>query len=372
MKSITQLKDFSGLTVLVRTDYNVPVGIDGKVDASEAERIEKSLETIKYLQNGKAKIILISHIGKDKKESLKPVAEYLKNILPVNFIPTLDETTVSSVVSNMQNGEIIMLENLRQNAGEENNDDKFTQFLARLASLYVNEAFSVCHRAHASVVGIPQYIPSYAGIWLQKEIENLQKVSTSPEKPFVFILGGAKFQTKIPLIEKFEKMADEILIGGALANNFFKKIGFNIGASLIDKDANVSEFFQKENIKIPFDVVLKRGKGVGLAELKKDDVIVDIGDGTLEEWVKMIKGAKTILWNGPLGLYEEGFDTGSKRLIEAVSESGAFSVIGGGDTVKLIKDMKLEDKIAFISTGGGAMLEFLAEGHLVGIDALEQ
>lgn len=370
MRKLQEIKNLKERTALVRVDFNVPVGSDGVVDDSEASRIEKSLETIKHLQQAGTKTVLVSHIGRDKKESLRPVADYLSKFVPVKFIPTLDPADVAGIISNMAPGETVLLENLRQNPGEEGNDLEFASWLASLADFYVNEAFAVSHRSHASIVSVPMYLQSYAGFWFQKEIDNLSKVMKDPARPFLFILGGAKFDTKLPLIKKFEHIADEILIGGALANNFFKEIGFNIGKSLIDKEANVFEFFNKENIKIPFDVVTKNG-AKEIAMLDKEDIIVDMGPETLAEWKKSVAKAKTILWNGPLGLYEEGFDIASKELLSAVAESGAFSVIGGGDTIKLVKDMKLDEKVSFISTGGGAMLEYLSHGTLPGIMALE-
>jgi phosphoglycerate kinase len=219
---------------------------------------------------------------------------------------------------------------------------------------------------------VPEYLESYAGFWLQKEIENLSKVLKEPAKPFLFILGGAKFETKIDLIKKFSIIADEVFIGGALANNFFQMIVFKVGKYLIDKKADVREFFNKDNIKIPFDVVVKSGGAKGLGEVSDDDMIVDAGPNTLAELKKIIPTFATILWNGPLGLYEEGFDVASKEILKAIAETNSFSVIGGGDTVELVKDLRLEDKISFISTGGGAMLEFLIKGTLPGIEALEQ
>jgi len=371
MQKIQQVLNLKGRTALVRVDFNVPVGLDGKVDQTESFRIESALETLKFLQDAGAKTIVVSHIGRDKKESLKPVYEYLKVFLNINFVSTWDKVDLEGVVNNLQEGEMILLENIRQNIGEEKNDPEFSNWLASLADLYVNEAFAVSHRKHASVVGVPLYLPSYAGFWLQKEVENLNKVMESPEKPFLFILGGAKFDTKIPLLRKFEKKADEILIGGALANNFFKTIGFEIGKSLVDDKASVTEFFNKENIKIPFDVVIKTGPK-DLAELKKDDMIVDLGPNTSKEWIESIKSSKTILLNGPLGFYEEGFDKASKEILKAIADSGAFSVVGGGDTVKLINDLKLREKFSFISTGGGAMLDYLSNGSLPGIEMLQE
>lgn len=370
MRLIQEVLNLKGRTAIVRVDFNVPIGLDGVVDKSEDWRIQKSLETINHLKNSGAKTILISHIGRDKKDSLKPVAKYLQNFLSIGFVSTWDEYEISGIVKNMNEGDIILLENLRQKDGEEENDQKFAQWLSSLADLYINEAFSVSHRLHASIISLPLYLPSYAGFWLQKEVSNLSKVLKDPKRPLLLILGGAKFETKLPLLKKFEKIADEILIGGALANNFFRTIGFNIGKSLQDKDALVSEFFNKENIKIPFDVVVKDGQK-DIAKLGNEDIIVDLGRETTNEWGNIIKNSKTVLWNGPLGLYEEGFDVASKKLLEIISTTDTFSVIGGGDTVKLVKDMGLEDKISFISTGGGAMLDYLTKGTLPGLSLLE-
>lgn len=370
MRLIQEVLNLKGRTAIVRVDFNVPIGLDGVVDKSEDWRIQKSLETINHLKNSGAKTILISHIGRDKKDSLKPVAKYLQNFLSVGFVSTWDEYEISGIVKNMNEGDIILLENLRQKDGEEENDQKFAQWLSSLADLYINEAFSVSHRLHASIISLPLYLHSYAGFWLQKEVSNLSKVLKDPKRPLLLILGGAKFETKLPLLKKFEKIADEILIGGALANNFFRTIGFNIGKSLQDKDALVSEFFNKENIKIPFDVVVKDGQK-DIAKLGNEDIIVDLGRETTNEWGNIIKNSKTVLWNGPLGLYEEGFDVASKKLLEIISTTDTFSVIGGGDTVKLVKDMGLEDKISFISTGGGAMLDYLTKGTLPGLSLLE-
>jgi phosphoglycerate kinase len=372
MKGIQNVLNLKERKVLVRVDFNVSLGENGTVDANEDWRIQKSLETLTHLQKAGAKVIIVSHIGRDKHESLKPVAEYLQQFLKVNFVPTWHHDTIRAIVLDMAPGDVIMLENLRHESGEEENSEEFGNFLASLADMYVNEAFAVSHRAHASIVGVPQYLQAYSGFWFQKEVENLSKAIKNPERPFLFILGGAKFDTKIDLIKKFETVADSIFIGGALANNFFKAIGFHIGKSLVDEKAHVAEFFNKENIKIPFDVIVKGGAAKEMPALTDEDMIVDIGPNTLEELKKNIPTFKTILWNGPLGLYEEGYDTSSKEILKAIAESGAFSVVGGGDTVNLVKELNLQDKISFVSTGGGAMLEFLAKGTLVGIESLNQ
>ena len=369
IQSVTNLKERK---VLVRVDFNVSLGKNDVVDENEDWRIEKSLETINYLQKAGAKTIVISHIGRDKKESLKPVADYIQKFVKVNFVPTWDRDTIRAIVMDMMPGDVIMLENLRQEDGEETNSEEFASFLAALADMYVNEAFAVSHREHASIVGVPQYLQSYAGFWLQKEIENLGKAMNAPEHPFLLILGGAKFETKIDLIKKFEKIADQIFVGGALANNFFQTIGFRIGKSLVDKNAHVAEFFNKDHIKIPFDVVVKGGVAKEMPDITDDDVIVDAGPNTMADLVNTIPTFKTVLWNGPLGLYEEGYDTSSKEILKAITQSEIFSIIGGGDTVNLVKAMGLEEKISFVSTGGGAMLEFLAKGTLVGIEVLKQ
>jgi 3-phosphoglycerate kinase len=371
MKSILEIQNLRGRTAVVRVDYNIPIGEDGVVDSFEAVRIEKSIDTIKHLSKLGAKVVLISHIGSDGKQSLKPVAEYLNKFIEVNFVPVLYGEEVLSIVENLNDGQVIMLENLRSDPGEESNSKEFSAYLASLGDFYVNEAFSVSHRSHASVVGVTKFLPSYAGLWFLKEIENLKKLD-NPEKPFLFILGGAKFVTKVPLLDKFVSLADSIFIGGALANNFLKKIGFEIGKSSFDGSVDVSVFFDKPNIKIPFDVMVSSGQNLAPNSLSKEDSIVDIGDETLEDLKDNIKSAKTILWNGPLGFYEKGFDKSSKEILKAISESSAFSVIGGGDTVKLLQEMGIYEKISFVSTGGGAMLDFLANGSLPGIDALMQ
>lgn len=369
MKSLAEVKNLKGRTALVRVDWNVPVGKDGNIGPDEAFRIRASLETISYLRENGAKTILVSHIGRAQ-DSMRSVADYAATLVPLTFVPTIEITDVAGIVAGMSGGDVILLENLRRNPGEESNDIKFARSLASLADLYVNEAFSVSHRQHASIVGLPLYLQSYAGMRFVKECTELNKVLQKPEHPFVMIIGGAKFETKMPLINKFAPQVDELLIAGALANNFFKAVGMPVGKSLLDPNTDVKPLFNKHNIKVPFDVMTENGPR-DLSSVGADESIVDMGEGTLAEWKHIVSSAKTVVWNGPLGVYENGFDASSIELLKAIADSGAFSVIGGGDTTALVHKTGLIDKLSFVSTGGGAMLEFLEKGTLPGVLALE-
>lgn len=371
MRSILEVQNLRGRTALVRVDFNVPLVSDGTVLSTESWRIEKSITTIKHLSKLGAKVVLISHIGRDAKTSLAPIVPLLEKYVPVRFVSDLYSEDVQNIVENLVDGEVILLENLRSHTGEEENSQEFAAYLARLADLYVNEAFSASHREHASIVGVPQFLPSYAGIWFLEEVKNLQKLEHA-EKPFVCIIGGAKFETKLPVLEKFSKLADLVFVGGALANNFFKKIGFEMGKSLLDPSVDVSSFFDNEHIKIPFDVIVENGEVRAPNQVGKEEVVVDMGPETVDYLVETIRSAKTVLWNGPLGLYEKGFDKTSQALLSALATGERFSVVGGGDTVTLVQKMGIQERLSFVSTGGGAMLVFLAEGTLPGIQALER
>jgi len=376
MKSIKKHKKLENLKVLLRTDFNVPLGSDGKVSKDEATRIEKSLETINFLRKNKAKVIIISHIGRDQKDSLKPVAEYLAKKIKIRFIEGHTQDFVHEVIDTMKAGDVVMLENLRQDIGETENSSAFARGLSRLADVYVNDAFAVCHRRHASIVGIPKFLESYSGFQLDSEISHLAKIATNPKKPFLFILGGAKFETKLPLIKKFIKIADYVFVGGALQNNFFKAKGLEVGKSLVDdKRYNLGGLVKTDKILLPRDVVVTNAgktKTVLVDNVGLKDTIVDIGPETINDLSQVIAQSKTILWNGPLGLYEKGFDESTKKIAKQIAKSKSLSIIGGGDTVVTIQELKLENKIDFVSTGGGAMLEFLQKGKLPGITALEK
>jgi phosphoglycerate kinase len=321
-------------------------------------------------------VIIVSHIGKGKPEdTLAPVAEYLQKEFPVTFLSSLMNPENLRLTQQMQDGDVLMLENLRHNRGEEANDPAFASYLASLGEVYVNDAFSVSHRAHASVVGVPALLPSFAGLRLAEEIARLT-LALEPEHPFLFVLGGAKIGTKMPLLKKFLDRADHVFVGGALANNFFKAAGYEIGTSLYDANEvnGLDAYLRHERLLIPTDVVVKNAGGSEertLAGVTSGDNIVDIGPETIKGLESVIGAAKLIVWNGPLGFYEEGFTEATRELLELIAGSRATSIIGGGDTVALIDQLGMLDRFSFVSTGGGAMIDFLANETLPGIEALK-
>ena len=330
MKSILEAGDLKGKKVLVRVDWNVLIE-DGKV--VDDFRIKKSLSTLEYLKGAGAKVVIATH--------LEPEGTHTK--LLQTYVP-----------KGMK-----LLENLRANPGEESNSKEFAKELASKIDLYVNEAFSVSHRRHASIVGVPLYLPSYIGLQFALEIKELSK-AFYPKKPFLLILGGAKFDTKLPLLKKFIHIADDIFVGGALANNFFKEQGVDIGRSLVSEgDFGLKELLNTGKIILPEDTIIKDGK------------ILDAGPRTMENLKSIISASKLVLWNGPLGGYENGYKVATLALAKIISESSCESIIGGGDTLASIKELNLFDKFSFVSTGGGAMLDFLATGTLPGIEALK-
>jgi phosphoglycerate kinase len=274
----------------------------------------------------------------------------------------------------LKNGDVALFENLRKELGEKTNSPSFARGLSRFGEIYVNDAFSVSHRVHASIVGITKYLPSYAGFQMIEEVAHLSK-AFSPKHPFLFILGGAKFDTKIPLIKKFLRDADNVFIGGAIANDFFKGKGYEIGQSLVsDGMVQVKSFFKNKNLILPIDVVASKGstsRNIKPNDVNHEESIVDIGKDTVDALGALIEKAAFILWNGPLGKYESGFGGSTEKVLKIIAKSKATSIVGGGDTVALITKLKLGDKIGFVSTGGGATLDFLAKGTLPGIKALK-
>ena len=356
IKSIKSAK-VKGKRVLLRVDFNVPMK-KGKV--ADDFRIKKTMPTVKLLKEKGAKIIMISHLSGDGKKSLRPVADFLSARQKIDFSPKLFGDKTDKKISEMNDGDILLLENLRSEKGEEKNSRSFAKRLAALGDVYVNEAFSASHRKHASIVGLPLMMPSFAGPLFGEEIKNL-KTAFNPEHPFLLILGGIKFGTKLGVLKRFIKTADSIFIGGALANNFFKEGGLEIGKSAYDKETDIKKYLNSKKIFLPVDVRTKRG------------AILDCGPNTIAMLKMMVSQSKFILWNGPLGDFEmKGFEKGTEALAKIIASSRARSVVGGGDTVAAIRKLGIMNKFSFVSTGGGAMLEFLSQGSLPGIRALEK
>ncbi|MDE1975182.1 MAG: phosphoglycerate kinase [Patescibacteria group bacterium] len=372
MKTLEDIPHLQGVRVLVRVDFNVPIK-DGAV--ADDTRIRAAMPTIDYLRAKGAKVILMSHLeSNDHKDlSLEPVADRLNKLgTPIVFVKNI--RTANDLIENeLGNSRCMLLENLRFFPGEKANDPKFAKELASLGDIYVNEAFPVCHREHASIVGVPKLMPSYAGLRLEKEVANLAK-AFDPVRPFLFILGGAKFETKMPLLTKFMELADSVFVGGALANDFFKAMGYEVGQSLLSKgDFDLKRFVGNPKLALPVDVVVQGGDKKRVSTLGKDDKIMDSGPATVDALHKKVDASRFILWNGPLGMYESGFTEPTKelaRMIGAATLRGATTIVGGGDTLAAISSLGIDDQFTWISTGGGAMLDFLAKGSLPGLKAL--
>ncbi|MCH7529568.1 phosphoglycerate kinase [Patescibacteria group bacterium] len=373
LPDVRNVKDLKGKKVLLRTDLNVLIS-DGKV--GDDFRLTKALETITFLQKAGAKIILISHIGKEEDaQSLKPVYEWFKKHITLLFVGAVTGAFVEKAVKNLKDGDIIMLENVRTEQGECINDISFSKKLASVADIYVNDAFSASHRKHASIVGLPQFLPSYIGVLFQKELSELSR-TFKPESPSLLILGGAKIKTKLPLIKKFLNIYDNVFVGGVLANAFFKARGWNTGLSETgEADMGAAELLSNEKLVLPVDVVVKEGDNSAIKSpnsINDMEKIVDAGPKTIEQIKDIVESARFITWNGPLGEYEYGFSEQTRELAKVIAHSNAQTIVGGGDTIAAIAKLNLGDKFSFVSTAGGAMLVFLLEGTLVGIDALKK
>ncbi len=371
IKKIADEKDLRGKRVLLRLDFNVPI-VEGEV--RDDFRIQRSLQTLRFLREAGARVIIMSHLESESVKTLARVATYLQQFVPVKaFISNLDDAP--SVVSSLAEGEIVMLENLRLNPGEKENNPVFASKLASLADIYVNDAFAVSHRAHASVVSVPKLLPAFAGFLMAQEIEQLSQ-AFNPPHPFLFVLGGAKFDTKLPLIEKFLGIADYVFVGGALSNDIFKEKGYEIGQSMVSKvHVNLKHIEANPRLIVPTDVVaasVSAREVKGAEGISPDDKIMDAGPKTIGELSDILTDAQFVLWNGPLGDYEHGFSEGTEGLAKALVESGVKTIIGGGDTIAVVSKADLLDKFSFVSTGGGAMLQFLADGTLPGIEVLKR
>ncbi len=370
--TLSTLKDagnLKGKRVLLRLDLDAPVE-EGKL--RDTHRIDSAKKTLAYLREQGAKTVIIGHIGRDPEESLIPVFDYLKTDIPLVFVKT--PTEAQERLSSLADGTFLLIENVRSFPGEVKNDPVFAKELASLADIYVNEAFAVSHREHASIVGVPKLLPSFAGLVFAGEVENLSK-ALSPEHPALVILGGAKFETKTPLIERFLGIADDIYVCGALANDIYQARGYETGVSLVSNCDISPAIFENPKLHVPSDVIARTAFGSvtkGMDNVEKEEKIVDAGPNALDDIRALVGKAKFVLWNGPLGEYEAGFDAGTIALAQMLAECDAETIIGGGDSLAVVSRLGLLERFSFVSTGGGAMLEFLANETLPGISALQK
>ncbi|MGA2223401.1 MAG: phosphoglycerate kinase [Syntrophobacteraceae bacterium] len=392
MKTLDDL-DLKGKRVFMRVDFNVP--LDKQRRVSDDFRIRAVLPSVHKVIGSGGRLILASHLGRPKGKvadefSLRPVAEYLSNLLakPVPFAPDCVGTEVKKQASLLKEGEALLLENLRFHPEEEKNDPGFSSQLAEVADIYINEAFAASHRAHASVEGITRFVPvCAAGYQLQKEIEYFKKALDNPRRPLAIVVGGAKVSSKLGLLENLIPKVDYLIIGGAMANTFFKAQGKEVGKSLVENDyietaARLLEAANKRGVKVflPVDSVVSVSaescgdvRQVSIDKVPADTQILDIGSQTVQVFESVLQNCKTIIWNGPMGVFETPpFNKGTFALAEFMGSLGALTIIGGGDSAAAIRQANAEDKVSYVSTGGGAFLELLEGKDLPGVSALER
>ncbi len=382
--------DIKGKRVFIRADFNVP--LDDNLRITDDSRIRSTIPTINYAIDEGAKVILASHLGRpkgrpDPRYSLAPVAKRLHRLLgkDVIFAPDCVGPQVESLVDKMNDGDVLLLENLRYHVEEEKNDEEFARMLSQLADFYINDAFGAAHRAHASTVGIPKFLPSAAGFLMKKEIEYLKGIVNNPVRPFVAILGGAKVSGKIGVLEHLEAKVDKVLIGGGMAFTFIKAMGNEVGDSLVENDMldmaqRIRKKLKTAGIKfyLPVDCVIAQSlepgaetKIVPTLEIPKGWRALDIGPATVKLFSEALANAKTILWNGPMGIFEiDAFSRGTFAIAHAVADAYALTIVGGGDTDLAVHRAGVSDALSFISTGGGASLQLLEGKELPGIAAL--
>ncbi len=382
--------DLKDKRVFIRVDFNVP--LDENLNITDDRRIREALPTINYAIDEGAKVILASHLGRPKgkpnpRYSLQPVARRLKRLLNKDVVFAQDciGAQVKNIIDKMRPGDVVLLENLRFHEGEEKNDEAFARELASLADYYVNDAFGTAHRAHASIVGIPKFITSAAGFLLKKEVEYLKGVVNNPVRPFVTILGGAKVSGKIGVLENLEANVDKVLVGGGMAFTFIKAMGYEVGDSLVEPEMfetaqRIRKKLKEKGVRfyLPVDCVIAQSlepgaviKIVPTLEIPPGWKAVDIGPATVKLFSEAIQDAKTILWNGPMGIFEiDAFSRGTFAIARAVADAYALTIVGGGDTDLAVHRAGVSDSISFISTGGGATLQLLEGKELPGIAAL--
>ena len=370
LTSIRDCADLAGKRVLLRASLNVPVK-DGEV--VNQFRITRALPTINFLVSAGARVIIIAHIGRNPEETLKPVHECFAQSHNAHWCPRVTGEEARQAVNALKDGEVLLLENVRSDEREKEADESFGRELAGLADIYVNDAFAASHRSHASLTEVPKHVPSYFGFNFMHEYEELKKAMV-PREPSLFVIGGAKFDTKMPLIDKYAKEYTHVFIGGALANDMFKAHGHNVGTSLVsDVDLKGTSVLDHANILIPIDVTVKGPNGsrvTTLDDVADDESILDAGPASIEMLKEYTTAAKSILWNGPLGDYEHGFNKQTEDLAVAIAESDGYAIVGGGDTVAAIETLCIQERYGFLSTAGGAMLTFLEHGTLPAIEAI--
>jgi len=374
LKSITEVSDLRGKYVLVRSSLNVPLD-DGEV--RDDYRLKRAMPTWQFLHEQGAKVIIIAHIGREKNETLLPVFEYFKkrHIFPLTWGGRITDPEFAAVKEAMLEGELVMCENLRQDEREEMNDAGMVETICQYGDVFVNDAFAAAHREHVSTFGLGKMLPAYAGVTLTEEVNQLSKMM-KPESPSILLLGGAKFETKMPLVEKYLELYDHVFIGGALAHDVFKARGLEIGKSLVSDVSLVnSPFLWSEKLLVPIDVVVEGPDGVVTKPadaVLPNEVIFDFGPKTIMMLKPYLEASKSILWNGPFGNYEKGFKDGTEAIARLVADAEGFSVIGGGDTVASVNSLELNDKFGFVSIGGGAMLTFLEVGSTPALELLRR
>lgn len=361
------LRTLKGKRVIVRVDWNMPVNNGQVVDTS---RFDVSVPFLKKLSADGIKIILLSHFG-EKGESIKAVADYVTHSLPfITFTPSFDFSELEQTSLNLAEGSGMLLENVRLFEGETENSSDLADSFASLGDIFINDAFSVAHRKHASVVALADKRLSYFGPTFERELENLTKALT-PVKPALFIVGGAKIATKLALIKQYLDQGVQVFVGGAMVHNIWKERGLEIGQSLYDPEYHLPESFYRHPLLItPVDVVLATGETVAVEAIPHDGVVVDCGEKTVAMLNNIVATTNTVVANGPLGLYEKGWLKGSEHILTNLANSTVTSYVGGGDTVTVAHSLGLLQKFTFVSLGGGAMLDFLASGTLPGIDAV--
>ncbi len=371
MKSIKDAGDVRGKYVIVRSSCNVPL-TDGVV--TNKYRLKRALPTITYLREAGARVIVIAHIGRDETDTLRPVLAAFQTLVPMQWGGVIGSEEFSTARASLTDGDILLAENLRQDARESANDPTFAALLAAQAEIYVDDAFDNIHRDHASMVTLPTLLPAYAGLTLCEEVTELNK-AMEPVSPSLLILGGAKFETKMPLVEKYLDLYDNVYVTGALVNDILKAEGYEVGTSLVSDISLVgAPFLSSSKLIRTIDVVVEGPRGVrtaSITDVAPDEKITDMGPLTIAALAPYITDAATILWNGPLGLYEHGAPGGTHQVAKLIADASGFSIIGGGDTVAAIEELGLLDQYGFVSIGGGAMLTLLEHGTTPALEALD-